>query len=47
MIMAKTLALWLIAICYLAQTAGYYETEEGGLAITFGSFGYYFEGEVQ
>lgn len=45
--MGKTLALWLIAICYLAQTAGYYGDEEGGLVLTFGNFGYYFEGEAQ
>lgn len=45
--MARTLALWLIAVCYLAQTAGFYGDEEGGLALTFGNFGYYFEGVTQ
>lgn len=45
--MARTLAIWLIAICYLAQTAGYYSDESNGLAVTFGNFGYYFEGTTE
>jgi hypothetical protein len=42
--MAKTLALWVIAVCYLAQTFSYYNDESGGLVLSFGNLGYYFEG---
>jgi len=42
----KTLALWIIAICYLAQTVAVYgPDQDGGGSIFFGNFGYYFEGE--
>jgi len=44
----KTLALWIIALCYLAQTVAVYGPDEnGGGSIFFGNFGYQFEGEAQ
>lgn len=46
--MARTLAIWLIAICYLAQTVAYYgQDEDGGASIFFGNFGYHFEGTTE
>jgi hypothetical protein len=36
------IALYLIAACQLALTVDLYQTEEGGTAIFFGNFGYYF-----
>lgn len=44
--MARTLALWVIAVCYMAQTFGYYSDESNGLVLTFGNYGYYFEGDL-
>jgi len=43
----KTLALWIIAICMVAQTLSVYTTEDGGTSWFFGNFGYFHEGEVQ
>jgi len=40
----KTLALWIIAMCYLANTINVYQDEEqGGTNVYFGSFGWHFE----
>lgn len=39
----KTAMLAIICACVLAQSIGHYETEDGGTAIYFGNFGYYFE----
>jgi hypothetical protein len=36
------LALYIIAICYLANTLAIYETESGGLNVMFGNFGWHF-----
>lgn len=41
----KNAMLAIICICMIAETFGYYETEEGGIGIYFGNFGYYFEDE--
>ena len=38
----KTAMLAIICVCVVAQTVGYYETEEGGIGIYFGNFGYYY-----
>lgn len=43
--MGKTAAIWLIAICYLAQTVQIYQSDEGGTNAFFGNFGWHFEGE--
>jgi len=40
----KNVALWIIAICMLAQTASFYTTKDGGVSYFFGNFGYYSEG---
>lgn len=40
-------ALWLIVLCQLALTVEIYETENGGLNVFFGNFGYHFEGETK
>ena len=43
----KTLALWIIAICYLGNTLAVYGPDEnGGGSIFFGNFGYQFDNEV-
>lgn len=39
----KTLAIWIIAICYLANTFQIYESDNGGTNIFFGNFGYHIE----
>jgi hypothetical protein len=52
--MSKTVAIWIIAICYLFQTVAIYsETvaiygpdEYGNGSIFFGNFGYAFDNEV-
>jgi hypothetical protein len=36
------IALWLIAACHMATTLDVYRTDEGGLAVFVGNFGYYF-----
>ena len=42
--MGKTLAIWTIAICYLAQTVAVYGPDEyGSGSIFFGKFGYAFD----
>jgi len=42
--MGKTLALWIIAICYLANTLAVYGPDEyGNGSIFFGNFGYAFD----
>jgi hypothetical protein len=38
----KTLLIAIIAICYLANTA-YYESDNSGINVYFGNFGYHFE----
>jgi hypothetical protein len=38
-------SLFVIAICYLANTAAVYRSDEGGVNIYFGNFGYHIEGE--
>ena len=35
-------ALWIIAACHMATTLDVYHTDEGGLAVFVGNFGYYF-----
>jgi len=45
--MGKTLAIWVIAICYLFQTVAIYGPDEyGNGSIFFGNFGYAFDNEV-
>lgn len=39
----KTVALWIIAVCYLANTISVYDYEDGSTDIYFGSFGWHFE----
>ena len=39
----KTLAIWTIAACYLANTIAVYESDNGGTNVFFGNFGYHFE----
>ena len=39
----KTIALVVIAICYVANTIGFYTTDDGNLSIFFGNFGFYGE----
>jgi hypothetical protein len=39
------LSLFVIAICCLANTAAVYHSDEGGVNIYFGNFGYHIEGE--
>jgi len=39
----KTLALVVIAICYVANTIEVYTTEDGGNSYFFGNIGYYVE----
>lgn len=39
----KTLALVVIAICYVANTIEVYTTEDGGNSYFFGNLGYYVE----
>lgn len=41
----RTLALIVIAICYLANTFQVYEADNGGTNIFFGNFGYHIEGD--
>jgi len=42
--MGKTLALWIIAICYLGNTLAVYGPDENGSgSIFFGNFGYAFD----
>ena len=42
----KTVALCVIAICYLANTVSFYQADDGGgRNVYFGNFGWYFEGE--
>jgi hypothetical protein len=36
------IALWIIAACHLATTLDVYTTEEGGLNVFIGNFGYHF-----
>lgn len=43
----KTLALWAIALCYLANTVQIYDAESGGYNVYFGNFGYHFEQGVK
>jgi hypothetical protein len=42
----KTLALWIIAICMVAQTLSVYTTDYGETGWFFGNFGYYQEGDI-
>ena len=42
-IMTRTIAIWAIAICYLANTIQVYDAEGGGINVYFGSFGWHFE----
>lgn len=39
------LSVFVIAVCYLANTAAVYHSDEGGVNIYFGNFGYHIEGE--
>lgn len=41
----RTLALWVIAVCYAANTVSIYDTDDGGTSIFFGNIGYYSEME--
>lgn len=42
--MGKTVALWVIAACYLGQTLAVYGPDEyGNGSIFFGNFGYAFD----
>jgi hypothetical protein len=40
----KTLAIWIIAACMVAQTFAIHDAENGGTNIFFGNFGYHIEG---
>jgi hypothetical protein len=37
----KTLAIWVIAACMVAETFSVYYPDSGGVNIFFGSFGYH------
>ena len=39
------LSVFVIAVSYLANTAAVYHSDEGGVNIYFGNFGYHIEGE--
>ena len=41
----KTLALYIIALCYLANTVQIYDAEYGGYNVYFGNFGYHISKE--
>ena len=43
--MLRTLALYIIAACYLANTIQVYDAEGGGINVYFGSFGYHWESD--
>jgi len=46
-LMSKTVAIWIIALCCLANTVGIYGPDEyGSGSIFFGNFGYAFDNEV-
>ena len=45
--MFRTLALYIIAACYLANTIQVYDAESGGINVYFGSFGWHFEQGVK
>ena len=36
------IALWIIAACHLATTLDVYTTEDNGLTVFIGNFGYHF-----
>ena len=38
-------ALWVIAICHLADTFQVYDADNGGYNVFFGNFGYHFAQE--
>lgn len=38
-------ALWIIAICHVLTTLDVYETDDGGLTVFVGNFGYHFAQE--
>lgn len=39
----KTLALTIIAVCYMANTFAVYQADDGGTNVYFGNFGYHIE----
>lgn len=41
----KTIALWIIAITYLANSVDIYQADNGGLNVFYGNFGYHIEKE--
>lgn len=41
----RTLALWVIAVCYVANTVEVYYVDDVGFSFFFGNFGYYSEME--
>jgi hypothetical protein len=41
----KTVALWIIAACYLSTTIGVYEDEVSGTNVYFGNLGWHFGGD--
>ena len=43
--MFRTLALYIIALCYLANTIQVYSAESGGFNVYFGNFGYHISKE--
>jgi hypothetical protein len=46
-LMSRTIAIWVIALCYLGQTVAVYgPDQDGGGSIFFGNFGYQFDNEV-
>lgn len=43
----NTLALWIIALCMVAQNVSVYRADTGGWNVFFGSFGYHLEGKAK